>query len=106
MKKFLVALFLIMVSAPMYADVINPKLSSDEYKKIREQRQERYKIRQRQSYINNICGLNSKSEAFDRQSVNKCKAELKKEYDATIKLVEKIAKENKKNAKQKAASSD
>ena len=66
----------------------------------RKQRQERYKLRQRQNYINNICGIKKNGEVVDKKSLNSCKAEIRKEFDATIKLVEQIANENKKNAKQ------
>ena len=100
MKKLLVTLFILAGSACVYADVINPHISSEEYDNLRKQRQERYKLRQRHNYINNICGIKKNGEVVDKKSLNSCKAEIRKEFDATIKLVEQIANENKKNAKQ------
>ncbi|MCR5261510.1 MAG: hypothetical protein K6C94_06690 [Candidatus Gastranaerophilales bacterium] len=103
MKKVLVALFILAGSACVYADVINPHISPEEYQSLRKLRQESYKIRQRQNYIKNICGIKKDGTVLDKKTINNCKADIKKEFDATIKLVEQIANENKKNAKQETA---
>ena len=102
MKKLFVTLLILAGSACVFADVIDPHLSDKEYAQIRKQKQERYKMRQRTNYINNICGINKAGGEYDKKFVNSCKNQLKKEYDETVKLLEKIASENKKNAKQAA----
>ncbi|MBQ2645170.1 hypothetical protein IJG14_06340 [bacterium] len=92
MKKSLAIFLFILISYPCYADVINPHFTSEQRAKIQELRKERYQLRQRKSYINDVCG--------DISSIDKkeCKVKLKKEYDENLKILEKLIKENKKNA--------
>ena len=93
MKRLFILFCLFTINVPVFADVINPKLTPAQWEKLRQERQERFLYRQRMSYINNICGeLSSDKKA--------CKAKLKAEYDANLKILDKYVKESSKNAEE------
>lgn len=89
MKKFIIFICLFGLSAPAFADLINPDLTSKQIEELRMKKAKLYQERTRKTQIRNICG--------DLKNLDKkeCKAKLKKEYDETIKVMQDIIKENK-----------
>lgn len=105
MKKALIALFLLCLAEPVFADVINPNLTPEQRQKIFQERRQRYIESTRLSTLNRVCGVaNTKfrratySEVFDKTEIEKCKVELKRDYEENIKFLDKYAKESKQNA--------
>jgi hypothetical protein len=83
MKKFFVIFFLLMTGMVASADVINPRLTQNDRLQLIEKRHTEYLERQRILTIKRVCG---KSDDVDKKA---CKAKLKKDYQETIKYLEK-----------------
>lgn len=105
MKKALIALFLLCLAEPVFADVINPNLTPEQRQKIYQEKRQRYIQNTRLSTLNRVCGAaNVKfrkanySEVFNKTEIEKCKVELKRDYEENIKFLDKYAKESKQNA--------
>ena len=78
MKKFLFIFTLFVIySAPAFSDVLNPHITSEEYRKIR---QERQIYRQRIAFVERVCGDDFAGDKY-------CKTKLKKEIKEIEKLV-------------------
>ena len=92
MKNLIVFMVLMSMGAPVLADVVYPEFTPKQREEMRQKRYELYKERQRQKYINSICGTNL-SEIITKQDIKSCKSALKKEYEKTVKMVEKQEKE-------------
>lgn len=78
MKKllFIFALFVIF-TVPVFADVLNPHITAEEYSKIR---QEKQVYRQRVAFVKRVCGNDFAEDKY-------CKTKLKKEIKEIEKLV-------------------
>ena len=109
MKKALIALFLLCLAEPVFADVINPNVdlvpNAEQRQKIYQGKRQRYIQNTRLSTLNRVCGAaNVKfrkanySEVFNKTEIEKCKVELKRDYEENIKFLDKYAKESKQNA--------
>ena len=104
MKRFLLILCM-MFMLPVFADVINPNLTPEQRQKIYQEKRQRYIQNTRLSTLNRVCGAaNVKfrkanySEVFNKTEIEKCKVELKRDYEENIKFLDKYAKESKQNA--------
>ncbi len=83
MKKIFVIISLLAIAMPTSADIVNPNLTPEQLKKLHEERQAMYIIRQRNTTINRVCG-NVKSTS----EIENCKKKLYEDYLKTINFLE------------------
>lgn len=106
MKKLLIIFCLTLLAAPVFADIVNPKLTKEEQERIKAYRLEAYNRRFRMSVLQKTCSMYipfqtpQESLFFTEDNLELCRAAIKADSEKSINFLDQYVKERKNNDSQ------
>lgn len=103
MKKLLIIFCLVLLAAPVFADIVNPNLTKEEQERMRANRLEAYNRRYRMSVLNKACSkyipfqTPQESSFFTEENLELCRAAIQKEAEKNIQFLNQYVEERKNN---------
>ncbi len=100
MRKIIILICIISFIEPAFSDIINPTLTNEQRKEIIRRREINYEKRVRINTIYRVCGADfiNNEKYTDGKALNRCKADLKKDYEKNIKFIEQYTRGSNYNA--------
>lgn len=103
MKKLLIIFCLVLLAAPVFADIVNPNLTKEEQERMRANRLEAYNRRYRMSVLNKACSkyipfqTPQETSFFTEEHLEKCRAAIQNDAEESIKFLNRYVEERQNN---------